>query len=128
MTALVLDSGAVSFLAGQTPRSAAVLRDLRQEGLWPPLVPTAVLVECLSGNPGTDAPVNRVLKSCTIRDDLPVSFARRAGCLRTWAQRGSAVDAIVVALAEPEGAVLTSDLKDLGALAEYAAGVRVVAV
>ncbi len=125
---LVLDSGGVSFLAEQTPRAAAVLRRFRAEGVWPPLVPTAVLVECLTGSPGTDTPVNRLVKNCVVREDLPLSLARRAGYLRTWAQRGSAVDAVVAALAEPEGAVLTSDPKDLGALAEHAADVRVTAV
>jgi hypothetical protein len=45
--------------------------------------------------------------------------------LRRLARRGSAVDALVVALAEPGGTVLTSDLGDLGALAQYADGVIV---
>ncbi len=36
------------------------------------------------------------------------------------ARRGSAVDALVVALAEPGGTVLTSDPGDLVALAQYA--------
>jgi hypothetical protein len=43
----------------------------------------------------------------------------------TAARRGSAVDALVVALAEPGGTVLTSDLRDLEALAEHAQRVRV---
>jgi hypothetical protein len=40
--------------------------------------------------------------------------------LRRLARRGSAVDALVVALAEPGGTVLTSDPGDLDALAQYA--------
>jgi hypothetical protein len=32
---------------------------------------------------------------------------------------------LVIALAEPDGTVLTGDVDDLGALAEHAAGVRV---
>ena len=52
-------------------------------------------------------------------------FARRAGTLRALVRQGSAVDAIVVALAEPGGAVLTGDIKDLTALAAYADGVRI---
>ena len=50
---------------------------------------------------------------------------RRAGALRALARQGSAVDAIVVALAEPGGAVLTSDLKDLRALATHADAVHI---
>jgi hypothetical protein len=125
---LVLDSGGVSFLAKQTPQTAAVLRRLRAEGVWPPLVPTPVLVECVTGSPGIDAPVNRLLKCSVVREELPISVARRAGYLRTWAQRGSAVDAVVVALAEPAGAVLTSDATDIGALVEHAADVNFVVV
>ena len=39
--------------------------------------------------------------------------------------RGSAVDAIVVALAEPGGTVLTGDREDIEALAAHADGVIV---
>jgi hypothetical protein len=41
------------------------------------------------------------------------------------ARRGSAVDAVVVAHAEPGGTVLSSDLRDLQALAAGAADVAV---
>jgi hypothetical protein len=40
--------------------------------------------------------------------------------LRARARRGSAVDAILVALAEPDGTVLTADQGDLRALAGHA--------
>ncbi len=126
--ALVLDSGAISFLIQSTPRAAALLRRLRREALWPPLVPTAVLVECLTGTPGTDAPVNRLVKTCVVGEELPLLLARRAGQLRTLARRGSAVDALVVASAEPGGAVLTSHGKDIGALGHHAARVTVETV
>jgi len=42
------------------------------------------------------------------------------------AGRGSAVDAVVVAGAEPGGAVLTGDVADLRALAEHAEDVEVL--
>ncbi|MEY4580767.1 MAG: hypothetical protein RL701_5470 [Pseudomonadota bacterium] len=45
--------------------------------------------------------------------------------LRTRARRGSAVDAIVIALAEPGATELTSDREDLEALATHARGVKV---
>ncbi|MHB1534447.1 MAG: hypothetical protein ACYC1D_07530 [Acidimicrobiales bacterium] len=85
-----------------------------------------VLVECLSGRPQHDAITNRFLKVCTITEDIPEHLARRASVLRANAQRGSAVDALVVAMAEPGGSVLSSDLVDLRALAAYADDVAVV--
>jgi hypothetical protein len=122
---LILDSGAVSRLAERTREMAALLRALRDEGLWPPIVPAVVLVECLQGHVGRDAAANRFLKSCDITEELQVSVARRAAFLRARARRGSAVDAIVVAHAEPGGTVLTSDARDLEALAAHAQRVRV---
>jgi hypothetical protein len=68
--------------------------------------------------------VNRFLKTCDIVDVLPEPLARRAGVLRDRAGRGSAVDAVVIAMAEPDGAVLTGDIQDLEALAIHARGVR----
>src|SRR5262249_19813921 len=46
---LVLDSGGVSFLAQRSRAAVALLAALRRDGLWPALVPSAVLVECLTG-------------------------------------------------------------------------------
>ncbi|WP_419839283.1 hypothetical protein [Candidatus Poriferisodalis sp.] len=122
--ALVLDSGGVSFLAGRS-RGAGVLRlTLVSEGVWPPLVPSPVLVECLR-DPGRDANTNCLLKSCGIVTDIDEGVARRAAWLRTRARRGSAIDALVVACAEPGGSVLTGDRGDISALAAHARDVRV---
>ncbi|TDC28838.1 hypothetical protein E1261_17325 [Kribbella albertanoniae] len=96
--------------------------------MWPPVVPSAVLVECLIGHPGKDVQTNRFLKICDIRASLPELEARRAAKLRTDAGRGSAVDAIVVAVAEPDGVVVTGDTVDITALAANAVGVTVEAV
>lgn len=38
------------------------------EGLWPPIVPSIVLVESLTGRQRTDAKVNRFLKTADIRE------------------------------------------------------------
>ncbi len=122
---LVLDSGGVSRLARRRPDAAAVIAAFKAEGLWPPVVPSVVLVESTTGRQRRDANINRFLKTCDIVEDLPQHLARRAGTLRALARQGSAVDAIVVALAEPGGAVLTGDIKDLTALAAYADGVRI---
>jgi hypothetical protein len=120
MTLLVLDSGGVTRLARQRQDNTALIAVFRRDGLWPPVVPSVVLVECMSGRQRTDALVNRLLKTCDIVEALPEGLARRAAALRAMARRGSAVDAVVVAMAEPGGAVLGSDLDDLRALATYA--------
>lgn len=92
------------------------------DGFW---VPTVVVVECLTGSGPRDARVNAVLKHCEVIDRIPLALARRAALLRTRAGRGSAVDAIVVALAEPGGLVFTGDPSDLAALASHARNVSV---
>jgi predicted nucleic acid-binding protein len=120
---LVLDSGGVSRLAQQTRDSLALIVALREQGLWPPRVLSVVLIECLRGHAGRDANVNRFLKTCEITEVVPEPIARRAALLRRLARRGSAVDAVVVASAEPGGTVVTSDADDLEALAVHADGV-----
>lgn len=125
---LVLDSGGVSRLAERSRRAAALILALREQGLWPPVVPSVVLVECLQGHAGRDALANRFLKTCDVVEQTPESLARRAALLRRRARRGSAVDALVIAFAEPDGTALTSDLDDLEALAEHANRVRVEGV
>ena len=127
MSRLVLDSGGISRLAEQSRGAAALILAFRGADIWPPLVPSVVLVESLHGHVGRDAPTNRFLKTCDIVEEVSESIARRAAHLRTRARRGSAVDAIVIALAEPDGTVLTSDPRDLQALAELSVGVSVVA-
>ena len=121
----MLDSGGVRRLARRRQDSAALIAVFKRDGLWPPVVPSVVLAESISGRQRTDANINRLLKTCDIVEELPERLSRRAGTLRALARQGSAVDAIVVATAEPGGAVLTSDLKDLRALASHADGVEV---
>ncbi len=58
-----------------------------------------------------------------MRPAVSERMARRAAELRTKSRRGSAVDALVVAIAEPGSTVLSSDGEDLGALAANAADV-----
>lgn len=128
MPQLILDSGGLSHLARRQSGSAGLIAAFQSNGLWPLTVPTVVLAESLTGRPRTDVPVSRLLKLCEVDDRVPRSAARRAGELRALAKRGSAVDAILVALAEPGGAVLTSDLVDMRALAAHADNVHVYRV
>ena len=125
---LVLDAGGVSRLAERSQRALALILAFRSEGLWPPKVLSPVLVECLQGHAGRDANENKFLKTCDIVQAIPESLARRAAPIRRLARQGSAVDALVVAFAEPGGTVLTSDPRDLEALASHAEDVAVVRV
>jgi hypothetical protein len=120
---LVLDSGGFSRLAARSRKSLALMQEFRAAGLWPPVVPTMVLVESLQGHPGRDANANRFLKTVMKDDAVRIEVARRAAQLRTQAKRGSAVDALVVAVAEPGGTVLTGDEADISALVAIANGV-----
>jgi hypothetical protein len=125
---LLLDSGGVTRLAERSKQTLALVIALREAGLWPPHVPSVVLVECLQGHAGRDALENKFLKTCDIASSIPETLARRAALLRRLARRGSAVDALVVASAEPGGTVLTTDSEDLEALAAHAQDVDVVTV
>lgn len=122
---LVLDSGGFTRLARASTSTLATIRALRSHGLWPPVVPTVVLAESLRGNPRRDANEHRFLRLCLIEASVPLATARRADELRVAARAGSVVDALVVALAEPGGTVLTGDTADLRALAAHARGVHV---
>ena len=122
---LILDSGGVSRLAERSRETLELMIGLRDQGLWPPRILSIVLTECLQGHAGRDANANRLLKACDIAETVPQSLARRAALLRRLARRGSAVDALVVASAEPGGTVLTSDPDDLEALASHAVDVSI---
>ncbi len=110
---LVLDSGGVTALAGQRAR----LAELRRRGVWPPQLPTVVLVEVLTGDHRRDFHENHLLRMCQIRP-VDEQTARDAARLRTASGRAddiSATDAIVVAFAVSLGdsVILTSDPTDL---------------
>jgi len=125
---LVLDSGGVTRLAERSKPTLALILALRQAGLWPPRVPSVVLVECLQGHAGRDALENKFLKTCDVVPNVSETLARRAALLRRLARCGSAVDALVVASAEPGGTVITTDPEDLEALAAHSQNVDVVTV
>lgn len=116
---LILDAGGLGALAHQRAR----LHELRRRDLWPAQVPSVVLTEALTGDHRRDFHVNRLLRTCQIRD-VDETHAREAARLRTATGRAgtiSAVDAIVAALAStrPTAIVLTSDPADLAALVAH---------
>ncbi len=114
---------------GSSPGGGCLGRSLVDQGLWPPIVPTVVLVKSLLGDPARDAKANRFLEICIVQAEVTPAIARRAAELRRLARTGSAVDALVVAvavaLAEPGGTVLTGDKADIEALAAHAGDVSV---
>lgn len=125
---LVLDSGGFSKLSARTKTASALIRAFTSQELWPPVVPTMVLVESLRGDPHRDVNAYRFMKTCIIDPSVPERTARRAAELRRKAGTGSAVDALVVAMAEPGGTVLTGDRADIEALAAIANDVAVETV
>ena len=113
---LVLDTGGISALAGQRAR----LAELRKRDLWPPIVPSVVLAEALTGDHRRDHHTNRLLRMCVI-NAVDEELAREAGRLRTATGRAgeiAATDAIVAAQAarlhEPN--IVTSDPSDIASL------------
>lgn len=124
----MLDSGGLSRLTARTKGAAALIRAFTTQDLWPPVIPTVVLVESLHGDSGRDANTHRFLKMCVIDASVSEVLARRAAELRRLAGAGSAVDALVVAMAEPGGTVVTGDKADIEALAAHAADVDVEVV
>lgn len=104
-------------------KNRARLEELRRRGEWPPLVPAAVLTEALTGDHRRDFHENRLLRTCDVRS-IDEAISRKGAALRNkvrGVRAPSAVDAIVVALADEVGgaAVLTGDLRDLRSLARH---------
>jgi hypothetical protein len=122
---VVLDAGALRTLADGSARSLVLLRTLRERDLWPAAVPSVVATEALTGDAPADRPVEALLRCCDVVERIPLSVARRAAWLRTAANRGTAVDAVTVALAEPGGAVLVRNRPVIEAMALFAEAVFV---
>jgi predicted nucleic acid-binding protein len=123
---IVLDAHGLTMLT----RNRACLEALRRRGEWPAVLPSVVLTEALTGDHRRDFHENRLLRTCDIRP-VEEELARAAASLRpgVTGRLPSATDAIVVALADQLGGgiVLTSDRKDLTALAARATNaVRIV--
>lgn len=136
MTALVLDSQALSVLArGQTAEKTVVRAALRAalETDARVVVPAAVLAELYRG--GTN---DQIVDSCLGRNtgigvvDTTKQLARQVGNLLARAGRGSRdhVDATVVAAAISSGGgvILTSDVGDIRALADGLVGITVESI
>ena len=123
---LVLDSSAVTALGRRDRQTAARIAALRQRGLWPPILPAAVLIDSLTGNRVRDALANRTV-ALSVVHPLEEALARRAAQLRGRARAGSAVEACVVATAELfDALVITGNPVELGRLSHHADGVSLL--
>ena len=117
---LVVDSGGVTALAADR----SLVRALRAQHLWPPLVPAVVLAEALTGDHRRDVRTNRLLRTCAVRP-VEEPHSREAARLRTATGRAGSISAVDGVVAEaagrtPGSVVLTGDVDDLEALAEHA--------
>ncbi|MEZ5232161.1 MAG: hypothetical protein R2755_14805 [Acidimicrobiales bacterium] len=122
---VVLDAGAVRRLSDRSARSLAVISALCDRGLWPARVPIAVVVEAVTGDRDADRHVEALLACCDVVTELDGTTARRAAWLRTAANRGTATDAVAVAMAEGGGTVLVHHRPTIEAMALFADGVFV---
>lgn len=123
---LVLDSSAVTVLGRRDRQTAARIAALRQRGLWPPILPAAVLIDSLTGNRVRDALANRTV-ALSVVHPLEEALARRAAQLRGRARAGSAVEACVVATAELfDALVITGNPVELARLSHHADGVSLL--
>ena len=128
---MVLDSEGLWVVARNDSEDArAVLTASHQAGV-PVLVPAAVLAETLFGDE-RDTRANQALKKLQVIP-LTESVARSAAELKRLAGMNgvaATIDAVVVAtsVAAGGGVVLTSDIDDVRALANCAAGIRIRAV
>ena len=125
---VVLDSEGLCAVARNDSEDArAVLTASRQAGV-PVLVPAAVLAETLFGDE-RDTRANQALKKLQVIP-LTEAVARSAAELKRLAGMtgvAATIDAVVVAtsVAAGGGVVLTSDIDDVRALANCAAGIRI---
>lgn len=123
---LVLDSRAITALGRRDRQTAARITALRRRGLWPPIVPSAVLVDSLTGNRVRDALAHRTVRLSLVHP-LDEPLARRAAQLRRRARAVSAADAIVVATAELfEALVVTGERDGFARLSQHATGVALL--
>ena len=114
---LILDAGAVIGLSRGDHSVRAFLRRSIELSI-PVEVPVVVVAETIRGT-DRDAPVNRVLKAVGDVPETTPAVGRHAGRLLGETRSSATMDALVVAHAIEAGggAILTSDAKDLSALA-----------
>lgn len=126
--AVVLDSQGLRAIASNNSEDVRAVVASSKAGYVRILVPTAVLAETLRGNK-SDAPLNQVTKKIDVVP-LTEDLARHAANLKGSAGLSgvaATVDAIVVATsaASRGGLIITSDPRDIRALAARVVGVKI---
>src|SRR5438067_147534 len=78
--------------------------EMRREELWPAVVPSVVLVECLTGDARRDAGTNRLLRTCIVQRELTTeggtwvaNFQPGLGGIELGKPHPNGRDAVVVA-------------------------------
>jgi predicted nucleic acid-binding protein len=125
---IILDSGALSSLAEKKGPVRFAIEKAVSEGAIV-IVPTVVLAESTTGSGPRDARVNRAMRACEF-ENLDEGLARSAAALRFRRPECGVVDAVVVATADayPGSTILTSDPRDIRALAMLRGSTGVVVI
>ncbi|MDQ2707966.1 MAG: hypothetical protein M3Z25_10165 [Actinomycetota bacterium] len=119
---LILDAGAFIALARDDRAMWRRLKAARRQGV-PPLTHGGVVGQVWRGGGARQALLARALSGITV-NALNERLGRRAGALLACAGTSDVIDAALVLLAEDTDHLVTSDLADLGLLAD-AAGLHI---
>ncbi|MDQ3951582.1 MAG: PIN domain-containing protein [Actinomycetota bacterium] len=126
----MLDSGGLSALTERSADAIAAL-EMSREAVARVVVPSVVIAESLRGD-AADARTNRILSGLAVAD-IGEREAREAARLKNASRMTGVqhtIDALVVAVASVAGggAILTSDVGDIGVLAEARPEVQIVPI
>lgn len=121
---LTLDTGALVALERRRDRVLRLLRAAQQRG-QPVTVPAAVVAEWWRGRSDR----REAILAALLIEPMEESLARLAGEAIAAVRGATTIDAIVMAsAARRNDVVLTGDLDDLGRLATYFRGVRILSI
>lgn len=122
---VILDAGAVSWLARRNRHTAALIAAFGSSCFWPFIVPSIVLVRCAARTDRSGEELNRFLAICEVSERLARPDAIRAGRLLRPTTYRVVEDAVVVTTAEGGGVVLARHTPNLRMLAADAHDVTV---
>lgn len=115
---LILDAGA--FIAVERDdREVVALIKAELEAERAPLTHGGIIAQVWRGGSGRQARLSRLLPGVEVRS-LDLALGQTAGVLMKTSKATDAIDAALVALADDDDTILTSDVDDLRALARAA--------
>ena len=100
---LIIDSGGVSRLGERSTRTLALIRALRDDGLWPPIAPTVALVESLQGRspaPGSSTATRSAITTSSQQLQSRCCAATSCSINRNYCRSEARTRRIVWALAQ----------------------------